>query len=148
MKKRTEINYRYREDGLHFTASDEEFLSLRYSGEVVIRSRASDGSRHIHITSWPGLLPWIISQLCEGKEDFFVGVYPLPKVAHRRIRIRSVITLFVVEPQQFPLVLTREPLDERDVDELIRVLPPPLALLNAGQVYYNSRAPHACPRLV
>jgi transposase len=64
------------------------------------------------------------------------------------IRIRSVITLFVVEPEKYPLVLAREPLDARDVDELIRVLPPPLALLNAGQVYYNSRAPHACPSLL
>ncbi len=146
--KEHRIQHCYREDGLHFTDDGEDFLSLRYDGDVVIRSRAKNGSRHIHVTPFPGLLPWIISQLTVGESDLWVGIYPLPKSAHRRIRIRSVITLFVVESEKYPLVLAREPLDARDVDELIRVLPPPLALLNAGQVHYNARAPHACPPLL
>lgn len=142
------IQHCYRENGLHFTDHGEDFLSLRYDGDVVIRSRANNGSRHIHVTPFPGLLLWIISQLSLGESDLWVGIYPLPKAAHRRIRIRSVITLFVVEPETYPLVLAREPLDARDVNELIRVLPPTLALLNAGQVHYNARAPHACPSLL
>lgn len=148
MKKSHEIECLHQDDGLHFTASGEEFLALRYNGEVVIRSRAADGSQHIHITPWPGLLPWIFAQLCAGREEFTVGIHPLPKAAHRRLRIRSVITLFVPDAENYPLVLAREPLDAPGVDELIRVLPPPLALLNAGQVHYNARAPHPCPRLI
>lgn len=143
--KRSSLDVHESEKGLHFRDAGEEFLALHYDGKVLTRSRARNGSLHIHVTSWPKLLPWIFGGVGVAADDFWVGIHPLPKGASRRIKIRSVITLFVVHADEYPLVLAREPLEQRDVDELIRCIPPPLALLNGDQLYYNSRAPHPCP---
>jgi hypothetical protein len=141
------LDHHYTENGLHFTRANEEFLTLLFSGEVIVRTRLPDGSQHIHSEQWPKLLPWILTRLRSSSGDFWVGTHRLPKKTHRRIRIRSVITLFVVDSDQYPLVLTREPLDSRGVNELLQRLPPCLALLNAGQVYLNPNAPYARPNL-
>lgn len=147
MSTPTKMDYHHSTQGIHFSRANEEFLTLLYSGEIVIRSRASDGSRHIHVGQWPKLLPWILAQLCSKSGDFWVGIHPLPDKTHKRVRIRSVVTLFVVNADEFPIVLTREPLDSRGVNELIQRLPPFLALLNAGEVYLNPVAPYARPQL-
>ena len=141
------MDYHHSAQGMHFTQANEEFLTLLYSGETIIRSRAADGSRHIHVAQWTKLLPWILAQLRSDAGDLFVGIHPLPKKTHRRLRIRSVITLFVVDPERYPVVLTREPLDPSGVNELLQRLPPVLALLNAGQVHLNPTAPYARPHL-
>ena len=146
MSATTDIDYEHSPHGLHFTLGCEEFLTLRHSGEVVIRTRLNDGSLNVHLEQWPKLLPWVFTQL-RTCGQFAVGIHELPKKTHRRIRIRSVITLFVVDADNYPIVLTREPLDSRGVNELVQRLPPFLALLNAGQAYLNSSAPYALPRL-
>lgn len=146
MSASAEMDFHHSEHGLHFTKGKEEFLTLLHSGQVLIRNRLRDGSLHVHVEAWPKLLPWILTQL-RSTGDFAVGIHTLPSKAHRRLRIRSVITLFVVDSENYPIVLTREPLDARGINELLRCLPPFLALLNAGQVYVNSSAPYAQPSL-
>lgn len=143
----TKMAYRHTESGLHFSQGNEEFLALLYTGEVIVRSRLEDGSLRIHSEHWPKLLPWIFNQLRSSSDDFGVGIHRLPKKTHRRIRIRSVITLFVGDANEFPLVLTREPLDSHGVNELLQRLPPWLALLNAGKIHFNNSVPLARPRL-
>lgn len=147
MSSVNKMEFRHEEDGLHFSRGREEFLTLLHSGEVIVRSRLRDGSLHIHSEQWPKLLPWIYSQLRSSDDNFWVGIHRLPKKTHRRIRIRSVITLFIIDDTEYPVVFTREPLDEHGVKELLLRLPPFLALINAGQVYFNNSASYARPRL-
>jgi hypothetical protein len=147
MSTATKMGFHYTYRGMHFTREKEEFLALLFSGEVVIRSLTASGSQHIHIEKWPKLLPWIFSTLGSDTSDFAVGIHPLPKAAPRRIRIRSVVTLLVVDDDHYPVVLTREPLRPQAVEELLKGIPPVLALLNAGQVYLNSSAPFERPDL-
>lgn len=143
----TKMDYRHTKEGLHFSCDNEDFLTLLYSGEVIVRSRLSNGSLHIHSEQWPKLLPWIYTQLRFSSGDFWIGIHRLSKKTNRRIRIRSVVTIFVVAENEYPVVITREPLDSSSVNELLQRLPPCLALLNAGKVYVNKSAPHARPNL-
>lgn len=116
------------EGALHVLSGGEKFLELRANGVCVIRSKAPDGTTHMHVQRHCGLLRYIADH---PGSHFAIAVVALPESIADRFTIRSVIAIYPDQSDPRRLLMAREVINDEQVELLRRHIPQCDAVLSA-----------------